>query len=257
MDLGLTDRTMTQSRWWFATWNNPPEGDDPPALGMRHTLKICFVTGQRELSRTGTEHFQFLVYLKRDQRLSYMKAIHPTIHWEPVKNLARCYEYVHKEESRMSTFPDFGAVPKSLTTGYNGHGGREKSEPLKVINLITKSFEELAQDMSAGAYNSAVRARQHYMNQVNQKNVRPTKNIPCRGQVYYGESGVGKSTGVRLKYWEKGFFVKHPNQWWNGYNRQRIIILDDLQPSHTISKSGEIVILLTPNRKLTMFRFWA
>jgi hypothetical protein len=55
----FVDNGLSKSRWWFATWNNPPEEEDPASLGLKHNRKIGYVTGQREVSKKGTDHLFF------------------------------------------------------------------------------------------------------------------------------------------------------------------------------------------------------
>jgi hypothetical protein len=78
VDLGFTDGRMSKSRWWFATWNNPPDGDDPPALGLRLNTKIAYITGQKEKGPlNNTEHFQFLLHTNMNST-NNMQALYKT-----------------------------------------------------------------------------------------------------------------------------------------------------------------------------------
>lgn len=52
----------------------------------------------------------------------------------------------------------------------------------------------------------------------------------CKGVWIYGETGVGKSYGVR-RYFEKlgmRIFIKQSNKWWDGYAGEPIVLIDDL-----------------------------
>ena len=103
----LPQSAFKSSRWWMGIWHNPSATENPTKLAQYHTDKIGWVSGQKECSHIPNknvddaavktdnkppkslfeadlkneterhEHYQFLVYLKRDQRLSYMKKIHP------------------------------------------------------------------------------------------------------------------------------------------------------------------------------------
>lgn len=48
----------------------------------------------------------------------------------------------------------------------------------------------------------------------------------------YGDPGTGKTRGV----WEKypDLYVKNINKWWDGYNDQDVVLLDDWDPTHKV-----------------------
>ncbi len=48
----------------------------------------------------------------------------------------------------------------------------------------------------------------------------------------YGPSGSGKSRTMRDKYPDS--YKKLPNKWWDGYQGQEHVLLEDLDPSHGV-----------------------
>ena len=46
-----------------------------------------------------------------------------------------------------------------------------------------------------------------------------------------GPSGCGKSSWVRDTY--SVFYSKPMNKWWDGYNHEEVVVLDDYDPKHT------------------------
>lgn len=49
----------------------------------------------------------------------------------------------------------------------------------------------------------------------------------------YGEAGVGKTRWV----WENcahSLYVKNINKWWDNYNREMYVLIDDWDPTHKI-----------------------
>lgn len=46
---------------------------------------------------------------------------------------------------------------------------------------------------------------------------------------YWGDSGSGKSLRAREG---QDYYSKMPSKWWDGYNGQSTVIVDDLDPSH-------------------------
>lgn len=49
---------------------------------------------------------------------------------------------------------------------------------------------------------------------------------------WYGDSGSGKSLTARRE--NPDHYLKHPNKWWDGYNGQQCVIIDEWQPSHSM-----------------------
>ena len=49
----------------------------------------------------------------------------------------------------------------------------------------------------------------------------------------WGESGSGKSHDARHKYAQGAYYLKAQNVWWDGYNGEETVILDDMDESFT------------------------
>lgn len=88
-------------RSWFFTYNNP-EISPTSLISLlsddRDTLKIVF---QRERGESGTEHYQGVVQYRHQVAFKTLKALDPSIHWEPCKNLLAALKYCTKDDSRI------------------------------------------------------------------------------------------------------------------------------------------------------------
>jgi hypothetical protein len=90
-----------QYTYWFFTWNNYPEQIEQIEQiehVLRHECK--WFVFQEEKGESGTKHLQGTLCLKQRQRLTQLKHIEQSIHWEPTKSIKASIEYCTKEETR-------------------------------------------------------------------------------------------------------------------------------------------------------------
>lgn len=57
------------------------------------------------------------------------------------------------------------------------------------------------------------------------------ENEKLENEWIYGPTGTGKTRGVRDK-WKDSLFTKNPNKWWDGYQNQETVLIDDFQREH-------------------------
>lgn len=58
-------------------------------------------------------------------------------------------------------------------------------------------------------------------------NMKAPEDLPfCTGTWIYGPPGVGKSFFVRQN-WGQDLYLKAQNKWWDGYQQQKFVLLDD------------------------------
>ncbi len=86
--------TSKPARIWFATI---PAANYEPSLPDG----VVYTRGQREIGEGGFEHFQSVFYLERPQRISWLKKLHATAHWEICRSTA-AEAYVWKESTRVA-----------------------------------------------------------------------------------------------------------------------------------------------------------
>lgn len=111
MDLHLdtqTDRhtstmTMSTATYWAYTLNNPDDNETAlvHSLFERASHAIKSNVFQHETGAEGTPHFQGLVTLQKQQRLSFVRKLLPRAHWTPctkAEHIENMKAYVQKRD---------------------------------------------------------------------------------------------------------------------------------------------------------------
>lgn len=198
---------MTHRGWCF-TLNNPDNNE------LQWTEVVRFAVWQRERGEAGTEHLQGYVELHKPARLSGVRQLLPRAHWEPRRGTReQARAYCEKEETRVAgpwTHGDFGA---------GGSGARTDLAAVKAL-IDTGASEADVADAHFGAWCQHYRAFREY------KRLRSTPRDHCPAvDVHWGDPGTGKSRAARAA--DEGAYWKPRGNWWDGYDGQRTVILDD------------------------------
>lgn len=195
-------------RYWMFTWNNPSSNwvDDIVSL------KADYVIAQLEIGEEGTPHIQGCCYLLGAVRHGHWKKFPIWIKGISSKDFRRVSNYSSKSDSRLEGPIEQGQRPsmagsKDWETAYAlAKAGRtteiEKSILIPYYGNIKKIVEDSRQ---------------------------VTTVVGCRGIWIYGPPGVGKTHYVRSKH--PGIFVKSQNKWWDTYNHEDAVCLEDLDDS--------------------------
>lgn len=204
--------SYASSRGWFLTINNFDEVEEEQLKSEKFEYLVYQVEkGEKE----GTEHLHAFIYYKSERKFETMKKKFPGAHIEKVKRIKKCMEYCSKVKTRLRGPYEFGTKPKQ--------GNRTDLDDLAEMVVNGMSMYEIAKADPAGF------ARW-------KKNIEYLKYalIPERTekpQVWWlwGESGAGKTTYVHDKHGRgrKNIFIKDSTKWWDGYDGQKIVLIDD------------------------------
>lgn len=216
-----------QHVYWFFTFNNPP-----CELLDFEVSKLEYSVYQLESGENGTPHFQGFLQFKKRVRFNGVKKFiiraaggsgSPWVSFS--KYPTKCQLYCSKEDTRIRGPYETGVwVPKST-----GQGARND---LAVIqDLLKKGTKPSA--IADDFFSSWIRYRtafEVYSSSLFQRDPNaPSFTFQC--EVHYGPTGLGKSRHAFGEYPVPGlayrFVPSRNNNWWDGYNGQRVCILDD------------------------------
>lgn len=207
---------MTSKRFCFTV--NNPKADAHEILSEVDCRYVCY--GTEVAPTTGTQHLQGYIVFKANKTLvGCKKVLPPGCHIEIAKgstpeNIRYC--------SKEGTPYERGEAPLSKTKVAE----LSKDKWTAIIAASKEGrFEDIPEDVLFRYYSTAkALARDH------QKKP-PALDSVC-GLWIYGEPGTGKSHAVQVGYPDS--YMKPLNKWWDGYQQQEVIHLDEIEPSHAL-----------------------
>lgn len=192
------------AKYWCFTINNP---ETEPVFDPETMQYLLF---GRETGESGTPHLQGYVVFKTRKRLTALKKIWPTAHFEHAKGTPdHNYAYCTKD----GDFAEFGEKPVI------NQGKRSDLEALHETIKTGAGLPAIAEEHfgSFCRYHKAIdRAREL---------VQKPRNWAMEIIVAWGDTGTGKTRWAFETYPDAYF--KDGSQWWDGYDGHETIIWDE------------------------------
>ena len=207
-----------QARFYIGTKNNPDIS--PEDVIIRLVEHECQYTFQKERGEAGTEHYQFFVAFPRRRTVrvasNILQNVFGPCHVEVARDVRASERYCRKIDSRVDG-------PWSNVNNPNTLGQGARTDLAAIAERISEgaSLRTVALEFPTEfmRYPSGV-ARYHALYS------EPAGEEEVRGIWIFGEPGIGKSHYVREKYGDS-LFVKSMNKWWDGYDGEETVLLDD------------------------------
>lgn len=204
---------MAKSRYWCFTINNPDPILDAPTRPS--WSDATYIVWQQEQAG-GPSHYQGYVEFGTRKQLTAMKKINPRAHWEVRKGTqGQAIDYCKKEDTRIAGPWEIGSPFESK------QGQRSDLESVARAIVQGESVRSIAMESphlyvqyGRGLHSLATISKQAY------------NHDDVRGEWYWGAPGTGKSRKARED--NPDAFIKAQNKWFDGYEGQKVIILDDL-----------------------------
>lgn len=169
-----------------------------------------FAYGHETCPTTGRDHLQCFAYAKSVMRFTQWKKIFPGHHIEPMKgNFAQNEKYCSKQGNLI----ELGERPM-------GNGKRKDLAIVCERVIKGESLKSISKDYPTTyvMYNNGL-ARLSAMHS------EPYRHDTVRGYWLWGVAGAGKSHYAKERF--PNFYIKAQNKWFDGYNGEESIILDD------------------------------
>lgn len=197
-------RTVQQ---WFLTFPQSPKSPEDLLEAYESLLQDYAIV--QEKHKDDGLHLHAYFKLKQGIELKKANDIFRQFadgNWQPCRSVKAVLKYISKENPPLSNFDINNYVAK-----------RGK------VNIETLKTKSVAQALEAGDI-SFMQCRPYVFAQGCV--LEPYTHDTVRGEWVYGPSGSGKTTYARSQ--GDDVFIKSQNKWWDGYNGQEVVVLDDL-----------------------------
>lgn len=195
---------MNAAKWWCATSYSMDKWDGERTFptGMRYA-----VWQHEQCPETGKIHSQILLCLEVKKRMKQLKEYlsEPQIHLEQARDIEASKIYVQKASTRIAGPFTYGKDPsetkENILAALKKRGLHSMVEENPTRVKLLKDLMEFCipnrQEMTTGLY-------------------------------LHGPAGKGKTKIAHLiGQFAGGSYFKDPSKWWNGYQGEPIVIIDD------------------------------
>lgn len=196
------------SRNWCYTLNNYTDED----IKKCQEIQCRYHTYGMEIGEKGTPHLQGYIVFKDSKGLVGVQRFLGNAHWETAKgNHKQASDYCKKDRN----YWEFGELPAQ---------GKRTDIHNAVSTLNKHGIKRVALD-HPHIFVKYSRGLRDYQLVTSEPYTHPT----VRGIWIYGPPGTGKSHAAR--HFDPDLYIKPQNKWWDGYDKQATVLLDDLDTS--------------------------
>ncbi len=211
-----------QSRGWCFTYNNYTD-DDVERIKSIPEEKYRYLIFGREVGESGTPHLQGYIFARGHawRMAAVKKLIGDGAHLAVARGSAKDNKtYCSKQDTE---YFEAGILPADGTGARNDIG-----EAIEVLR------EGGMDAVAADAPREFVKYHRGLRELKQQWNRKRGRDGELRAVWLYGGTGVGKSFMARkiAGAFSLEYYTKEPDKWWDGYEEEKIVIMDDFRSGH-------------------------
>lgn len=212
-----------KSRGWIIVINNPDENDSKIAEVLGGQKALQYACGQLEVGEGGTKHIQAYVEWKGPRTFQTMHKLLPRAHLEPrggTASEARDYSLKRgKWEGDTTAVAGTSWEIGSFKEAGNGRGSRNDLEE------VTKFLTDGGTVSEAYVAYPALCARFSRFIDRFATMCAKGRDFKTKVIVYKGPTGCGKTSRAHEEY--PTIWTKPPGPWYDSYDGQKHVLLDD------------------------------
>lgn len=185
---------------------------------LKHESIRYSAYGDEICKKTGRPHKQAFVVFKDNVRFSHVKKLFPSTHIEKMQGRLEHNEaYCSKEGS----YHEYGNKP--MTKRRQGELGREYWQ--EQLDLARQDPDLCDPKLQITHLNNLERIHERAQKKSKLEHLTELDNW-----WFVGPTGTGKSRTARELYPDA--YIKQCNKWWNDYEGQETVIIEDINPDH-------------------------
>lgn len=171
-----------------------------------------------ELGEGGLRHFQAVVGYSKEVRFERMKKDFPGCNLEKPRNALASWRYCGKEDTKIEGPLDHGVPPACR----NIKGDTKARNAMIIEYGVVKAVDDGL--LRIEQFKQVKQGIDLY--KVMKQEFKSLDKLD--NEWHWGETGTGKSRGVREKYPDA--YIKGNNIWWCGYDGQDVVVIEELGP---------------------------
>lgn len=209
-----------RSKSWCFTINNPSDKDRNDVKYLFDHVHAEYLVFGSEVGAAGTPHLQGYVHFPNPKSLSQMKLVLPKAHLETRRGShSQASSYCKKD----GDYTEYGSLPLSAAE-------TSKNMWKDILQLAREGNMDSIEDKYPAIF-------LRYMEKLRSL-ATPQLSIldTLESEWWYGPTGTGKSR----KLWQDHphHYAKQLNKWWDGYNGEEVVAIEEWAPKNECTASA-------------------
>lgn len=205
---------MSKSRDYCFTINNYTEDH----INLLAEIDCVYVVYGKETGASGTPHLQGYIRFKSPKTLKAASKAVPNAHLErKAGTVKQAVDYCKKDGDVYER----GEIP--MTNEEKGACNKRRYE--EALQAAKEGrMDDIPADLLTRHYGTYKKIREDYL-------PKPAALEELNNEWRYGPTGTGKTRGAHEEY-PNAYIKKANTKWWDGYNGEEVVIIDDVDRYH-------------------------